>query len=75
MLSASADAKGRPLEVIKLPLPPVLHFTEAEARGVKARPWPARPEGGTASRLLCLQRRGAVLQACRTGLMGSSRLC
>jgi agmatine deiminase len=46
VLSASADAKGRPLEVIKLPLPPVLHFTEEEARGVKARPRPARPEAG-----------------------------
>ena len=37
MLSASADAKGRPLTIVKLPLPPVLHMTEAEARGVQVR--------------------------------------
>ena len=35
VLSASADAAGRPLQVIKLPLPPPLHMTQAEARGLK----------------------------------------
>ena len=35
VLSASADAAGRPLQVIKLPLPPPLHMTQAEARGIK----------------------------------------
>ena len=41
-MSASADAKGRPLTIVKLPLPPVLHMTEAEARGVQARTSPCQ---------------------------------
>ncbi|EFN59623.1 hypothetical protein CHLNCDRAFT_133066 [Chlorella variabilis] len=35
VLSKSTDAKGRPLQVIKLPLPPPLHITETEAKGVE----------------------------------------
>ena len=37
VLSASADAAGRPISVIKVPLPPVLRMTHAEARSVKVR--------------------------------------
>jgi agmatine deiminase len=34
-LKSQTDAKGRPIEVVKLPLPPPLHATEEEASGVK----------------------------------------
>lgn len=40
VLSASADAAGRPIEVVKVPQPPVLRITEVEARGIKARALP-----------------------------------
>ncbi|KAK9828044.1 hypothetical protein WJX81_004404 [Elliptochloris bilobata] len=35
VLSASADAAGRPISIVKMPLPPPLHITASEARGVK----------------------------------------
>ena len=34
-LIGQADAKGRQITVIKLPLPPPLHYTEEETAGVK----------------------------------------
>ncbi len=33
-LSGQTDARGRQIEVIKLPLPPPLHMTEEEAAGI-----------------------------------------
>ena len=44
VLSASADAAGRPLQVIKLPLPPPLHMTQAEARGLKVWTYTLHPK-------------------------------
>jgi len=34
-LSSQTDAKGRPIEIIKLPLPPPLYMSEEEGAGVK----------------------------------------
>lgn len=42
ILSEARDARGRKLEVIKVPLPPVLHLTETEAAGVQVRGGAAR---------------------------------
>lgn len=33
-LQSSHDARGRPLRVLKLPLPPPLHYTPEEAQGL-----------------------------------------
>lgn len=34
-LRSQTDAKGRPIQIIKLPLPPPLYMTEEEGAGVK----------------------------------------
>ena len=34
-LEAQTDAKGRPIKVVKLPVPPPLHYTGEEAAGVQ----------------------------------------
>lgn len=47
LLEASTDAMGRPIKVIKLPLPSPLHYTEEEIRGVEAVPGTMPREAGT----------------------------
>jgi agmatine/peptidylarginine deiminase len=34
-LEAQTDAKGRPIRIVKLPVPPPLHYTAEEAAGVQ----------------------------------------
>ncbi|KAL4447581.1 hypothetical protein ABPG75_004800 [Micractinium tetrahymenae] len=46
ILSNATDAKGRKLQVIKLPCPPPLYSTEEEARGVQAVPGTKPREAG-----------------------------
>ena len=45
VLSEATDARGRRLEVVKVPCPPPLHITEAEAAGVQASGQPATSGG------------------------------
>lgn len=35
VLEASKDAKGRTIEVVKLPLPPAMHYTKEEFQGLR----------------------------------------
>lgn len=47
VLEASTDAQGRAVRVIKLPLPPPLHYTDEEARGVVPVPGTVPRSAGT----------------------------
>jgi agmatine deiminase len=37
ILSNATDAKGRPLSIVKLPVPPVMHYTEEDCEGLEKR--------------------------------------
>ena len=45
VLQASTDARGRPLQVVKLPLPPPLHYTRQECAGLCPMPAAGAEEG------------------------------